>query len=197
MTDAKVDPAALAERLRKQKTYIGDLEQAAHAFCDLDSRDEQRRLQRRSGYSLIADGIRDELDQVAAALRQRPQEERPTVTTETGISAKTQWIGGYDGRLERATELCRELVGTGNGNVPIQSVYEAMMKLIGRDDVIEQMQADWLELLGEQPQAPEERPDLIAFLEKLRDTERGQRSSLDVNGRVVNVADWLDRVLSA
>lgn len=63
--------------------------------------------------------------------------------TTTGASCKTEMtVDVTDYRFELAHDLCVELAKGTNGNVPIQSVYEAMLKLIGREDVIEQMQAD-------------------------------------------------------
>lgn len=44
---------------------------------------------------------------------------------------------------ERVSQLCAELASGTNGNVPIQSVYESMLKLIGREDVIDDIARDW------------------------------------------------------
>lgn len=64
------------------------------------------------------------------------------VTITAGASEARTYRLGDDWQIERAHELCVELAKGTNGNVPIQSVYEAMLRLIGRQDVIDAQHED-------------------------------------------------------
>ena len=77
------------------------------------------------------------VDVLVAALTGRPEAK---VTIETGSDAVT--FAPCDLRVGKAHDLCVELAEGTNGNVPIQSVYEAMLRLIGREDVVASMRLD-------------------------------------------------------
>lgn len=65
-----------------------------------------------------------------------------TLTITTGSSGKT-YDASADFRVSQASDLCKKALETSpDGNIPVQTVYEMLLTIIGREDVIEDMRRD-------------------------------------------------------